>query len=143
MFWTIVPAAPAIRADSSRISRPLPTSREKWSVDTARLAPEVSRLSVRLCREPLLDSFLDESKELLNVGKSRLGIVVVIHQPVFELVALGQDLVDHKTRLLHRRASVLEVLGDVFGCLLQRAVEAIGPVGCRTLPIVCAIPLGW
>jgi hypothetical protein len=37
------------------------------------------QLLVRLGGEPLFDSFLENSKEPLHVGKRRLGIVVVIH----------------------------------------------------------------
>lgn len=95
-----------------------------------------------LGREPLFDSFLNYGKEPLHLGKRCLGIVVVIHQAVLVMVALGKDFVNRKTRLLHHCASVLEVSGNFFGCLLESAIETIGLLGCRTLPVICAIPFG-
>lgn len=62
-----------------------------------------------LSSEPLFDSVLDNSEELLHVGKRRLGIVVVIHEPMFVMIAPRQDFVDCETRLLHDRASVVEL----------------------------------
>jgi hypothetical protein len=61
-----------------------------------------------LSSEPLFDSVFDNSEELLHVGKCRLGIVVVILEPVFVMIALRQDFVDCETRLLHGRPSVLD-----------------------------------
>ena len=100
-------------------------------------------LSTLLGIEALLDPLFKKSKEPLHVSERRFGIVIVIHQSVFVMVALCQILVNHKTRLLHCCTPVLELLGNFFGRLLQRAVQALGTRFCRTLPVVCAIPLGW
>src|ERR1051326_2516644 len=58
------------------------------------------------------------------------------------MIALGQNLVNHKTRLLHRRASVFEFLGHFLGGFFQGAIETIGPLGRWTLLVVRTIPLG-
>jgi len=67
-------------------------------------------LSTLLGIEALLDPLFKKSKEPLHVSERRFGIVIVIHQSVFVMVALCQILVNHKTRLLHRCTPVLELL---------------------------------
>jgi hypothetical protein len=100
-------------------------------------------LSTLLGIETLLDPLFKKSKEPLHVSERRFGIVIVIHQSVFVMVALCQILVNHKTRLLHCCTPVLELPGNFLGRSLQRAIQAVGPRFCRALPVVCAIPPGW
>src|SRR6476646_2765230 len=50
--------------------------------------------------KPLLDPLLKKYKEFLHVGERRLGVVIVILQPMFVVVTLGQDFVNYKARLL-------------------------------------------
>src|SRR5665213_1312440 len=57
------------------------------------------------------------------------------------MVALREDLVNRKTRLLHGGASVLEVVGDFFCGLLKRAVEAVRLLGGRAVAVIRTIPL--
>src|SRR5215471_5106674 len=112
------------------------------SPKTAVFETAKTQLVLRLRREPLLNSILKKRKELLHVGERRPGIIIVILQPMLVVVTFGQDFVNYKTSLLHRRASVREAFGHFFGSLLQRAIKAVGPLGCWTLPVVRAIPFG-
>src|SRR5215471_11805016 len=90
-----------------------------------------TQLLMRLRREPLLNSILKKRKELLHVGERRLGIIIVILQPMLVVVTFGQDFVNYKTSLLQRRASVREAFGHFFGSLLQARNK-----GCRSFGLL-------
>lgn len=57
------------------------------------------------------------------------------------MVALRQYFVYCETRLLHYRASVLELVGNFYCCLLQCAVQTVCLLRSRTFSVVCTFPL--
>ena len=90
--------------------------------------------------QPFGDSSLQECEHLLNVGERCLGVVVVIHEAVIVLFPIWSDFFNHKTRLLHRSATVLEVTTHFIGCFFQGAIETEGLRFRWANPVVGAVP---
>ena len=94
-----------------------------------------------LSGEPVFDSVFDNNEELLHVSKRRLGIVVVIYEPMFVMIAFRQDLVDCETRLLHHDPSVSNFPETSVVAFSNAQYRLVCLLRRRTLSGVCTIPL--
>ena len=76
----------------------------------------------------------------MNIGERCLGVVVVIHEAVIVLLPVRGDFFNHKARLLHRSAAVLEVAAHFIGGFFQGAIETESLRFRWADSVVCAIP---
>jgi hypothetical protein len=78
-------------------------------------------------------------EQLVNFGKRRVGMIVVIHQPMFAH-AIAANIVERFAHRLQRGLTIMNAAGDFFGRLHQRAEEAPLLRVRRTVAIVGLVP---